>query len=398
MEKRFSPALFCILAILTLSLLACERLDDDTRTHVPGKDPLPSFLTLEEVAQILSSVDIGSSQMGEVHDAVTSSTGNGYDEEYTMKDLFETPGAGVGDESVKAETRSYANPLRDLLADAVRSRYGTKAGEGGVSADEFLEALTASDVQIYWPYSDSWDGEKAPVITFDPEDNSDKNVGYVLGADGTAQSVIVDEQMARDRPVWVVNRNDDSSYQTLEVHRRDDPDWGTGGGLLTLKSDASTDQVHTLVLRSFKANRSYDSWFAGASEFFVRCGSADKFNAKSAEDIKLYSPSITDFMVVVKRNQIGTEIPFNAVLVSDWTDQVENVAFMIIEDDGGTKTNWKCSTKVIVKSKTYSFDIDLPINTADDVVWRGQLSYRYVQKYSGKTGHFGDVDMVLELI
>ena len=45
-------------------------------------------LTLEEVAQILSSVDLGASQMGEVYDAVSSSTGNGYDEEYTMKDLF----------------------------------------------------------------------------------------------------------------------------------------------------------------------------------------------------------------------------------------------------------------------------------------------------------------------
>ena len=398
-QRKTFPARKWILALLVLPLFGCEHLDDDVRTHVPGKDPLPSWLTLEEVAQILSSVDIGSSQMGEVHDAVMSSTGNGYDEEYTMKDLFTCPGAGVGDEAVKAEARTYETPLRKLIADAVAARYGTKADDGsGVSADEFLESLTQSDVQIYWPFSEGWDGSSSPVITFDPEDNSDRNIGFVAAADGTLQSVIVDEQMARDRPVWVVNRNDDASYRSLEMLRRDDPDWGTGGGLITIKSDTAEKDFKTLVLRSFKPLRNYDSWFAGASEFFVKCGSVEKFTAKTLEDLQLYSPSITDFMVVVKRSQIGEEIPFNAVLVSEWTDQLENVAFMITEDDGGKQTNWKCSSKVTVKSKTYGFDIDIPLNSSDDIVWRGQLSRRYLEKYSGTTGHFGDVDLVMELI
>ncbi len=397
MKKLSIPAGILSLALLMLPFSACEHLDDDVRTHVPGKDPLPSFLSLEEVAQILSSVDLGPSQVGEVYDAVTSSTGNGYDEEYTMRDLFERPGAGVGDDPVKAPAKAYDTPLRDLLSQAVAARYGTKAGEGGVDADTFLSALTESDVQIYWPYSDRWEGAGSPVITFDPEDHSDKNVGFVTEADGTVRSVIVDEKMAQERPVWVVNRNDDSSYRSLELLRREDPDWGTGGGLITVKADAD-DGIRTLVLRSFKANRSYDSWFAGASEFFVKCGCVENFTAKTLDDLSLYSPSITDFMIVVKRSQVGTEIPFNAVLVSEWTEQLDNVAFMITEDDGGKRTTWKCNTKVTVKSKTYGFDIEIPLNSSDDIVWRGQLSRRYIEKYSGKTGHFGDVDLVLELI
>ena len=386
-----------LLALAMLPLLACEHLDDDVRTHVPGKEPLPSFITLEEVARILSSVDLGDAQVGEVHDAVSSSTGNGYDEEYTMKDLFERPGAGVGDDPVKAEGKTYESPLRDLLSAAVTARYGTKAVEGGVNADEFLQALTASDVQIYWPYSGQWNGSEAPVITFDPEDHSDKNIGFVTEADGTVHSVIVDEKMAQERPVWVVNRNDDSSYRSLELLRREDPDWGSSGGLISVKADAQSE-IKTLVLRSFKANRSYDTWFAGASEFFVKCGCVESFTAKTIEDLSLYSPSITDFMIVVKRNQVGTEVPFNAVLVSEWTGQLDNVAFMITEDNGGKRTTWKCSTKVTVKSKAYGIDIEIPLNSSDDIVWRGQLSRRYIEKYSGKTGHFGDVDLVLELI
>ena len=383
------------LAFLVLPLLACEHLDDDVRTHVPGKAPLPSFLSLEEVARVLSSVDLGASQMGEVHDAVTSSTGNGYDEEYTMRDLFSQPGAGVGDAPTKAG-KTYETPLRQLLSEAVLARYGTKASDEGVDAGTFLQALTESDVQIYWPYSDKWDGADAPVITFDPEDNSDKNVGFVTEADGTVRSVIVDEQMARDRPVWVVNRNDDSSYRTLEVLRREDPDWGTGGGLISVK--AAEKPFKTLVLRSFTARHNYDTWFAGASEFFVKCGAVEKFTAKNIEDISLYTPSITDFMIVVKRDQVGVEIPFDAVMVSEWTDQLESIAFMIIEDDGGKRSTWKCSTKVTVKSKAFGIDLEIPLNTADDIVWRGQLTGRYLDKFSGTMGHFGDVDLLLEFI
>ena len=385
------------LACLVLPLLACEHLDDDVRTHVAGKEPLPSFLSLVEVARVLSSVDIGASQMGEVHDAVTSSTGNGYDEEYTMQDLFERPGAGVGDVPSKAGGKTYETPLRQLLSEAVKARYGTKASDEGVDADTFLDALTASDVQIYWPYSDKWDGSDAPVITFDPEDNSDRNVGFVTEADGTVRSVIVDEKMAQERPVWVINRNDDTSYRTLEVLRRDDPDWGTGGGLISVKADGEKP-FKTLVLRSFTAQRNYDTWFGGASEFFVKCGSVEKFTAKNIEDISLYSPSITDFMIVVKRDQIGVEIPFNAVMVAEWTDQLQSIAFMIIEDDGGKRSTWKCSAKVTVKSKVFGLDLEIPLNTADDIVWRGQLTSRYLEKFSGTLGHFGDVDLVLEFI
>ena len=77
---------------------------------------------------------------------------------------------------------------------------------------------------------------------------------------------------------------------------------------------------------------------------------------------------------------------------------LDQVAFMVIEDDGGSQTTWKCSAVVKYNSKAYGFEVAIPLNTRDDVVWRGQLSRRYIEKYSGRTGRFGDVDLVLELI
>ena len=112
----------------------------------------------------------------------------------------------------------------------------------------------------------------------------------------------------------------------------------------------------------------------------------------------MYSPQITDFMLVVKRSQVGKMIPLNTMLVSDWTGQLENVALMITEDDGGTRTDWKCSATVKIKSKSYGFDISLPFNTRDDIVWRGQLSAQYLEKYDGVTGRFGDTEITFSFL
>jgi hypothetical protein len=375
----------------TLFPAACERLDNDRDLHVQEEAPL---FTLEEVARVLSAVPFGEAQTGEVHDAVSASSGNGYDTEYTMKDLFETPGAGVGSEpSTRVET--YPEPLRDLLAAQIREQYGTRA----MDAERFLDALSASDVQIYWPYSEAFDAAVQPVITFDPGDNSVRNTGYLRREDGTLEEMIVDEETARTRPVWVINRNADAEYKSLEMLRREDPDWGQGGGDIIVGTRASSKKdLKTLVLSSFQSNRQFDSWFCGGSEIWVKCGAVEDFTATTEAELRLYSPSITDFLIVVRRNQIGKKILFNAVLVSEWTGMLDNCAFMMTEDDGGTMTTWKCSAMVKYNSKSYGFEIELPLRTRDDIIWRGALTRTYIERNNGVVGHFGDVDLVLELI
>ena len=395
-----------VLSACMLAAASCEILDNDPDKHVKDEDS--TYVGLEEVAELLALIPLKSSHVNEVHDAVTSSSGNGYDEEYTMKDLFERPGAGVGDLEVRSGT-IYENPLRDLIKEHVYGMAATRSADDGIDPDRFLEDLMSSDIQIYWPFSDSWDGEGMPIITYDPEDGSDKNMGYrlVVHDDGSrrVESLVVDEALAEAEPVWVVNRNSDAGYATLEMLRREDPDWGEGGGTIivrpscpeTLKTRAGVP-VKSLILKDFTMNRSYDTWFAGASEFFVKTGSVEDFTASTEAELRLYSPTITDFLIVVKRSQIGEPLPFNAMLVSDWTGQMTHCAFMITEDDGGTITEWNCTALVRIASKSYGFEIKIPFNSRDDVVWRGQLSSRWLEANSNLVGHFGDVDLTFEVV
>ena len=375
----------------TLLPAACERLDNDRSVHVKDGETL---FTLEEVARLLSAVPLGEAQLGEVRDAVSASSDNGYDSEYTMQDLFETPGAGVGSEP-GTRVEAYPEPLRDLLAAEVRRQYGTR----GLDADGFLTALSSSDVQIYWPFAEAFGAAGQPVITFDPGDNSVRNIGWIRKEDGSLEEILVDEETAQSRPVWVVNRNADAEYKSLEMLRREDPNWGQGGGDIVVGTRASKkDDFKTLVLSSFQSNRQFDTWFCGGSEIWVKCGAVEDFTATTEAELRLYNPSITDFLIVVRRNQVGEKIPFNAVLVSEWTGMLDNCAFMMVEDDGGSQTTWKCSAMVKYNSKSYGFEIEIPLHTRDDIIWRGALTRTYIERNSGYIGHFGDVDLVLDLI
>ena len=379
-------------SLLIVTLAAAVFCGCSKTNFVPetASEEAPRYVALEDVAKIFAGLPIGVEQMTEVHDAASGSAVNGYDEEYLMKDLFEAPGSGVGD--VPSKAREYSRPLRDLLREAL----STKADAEGV---QWLDSLMVSDVQIYWPFSDSWNGSELPVITFDPGDFATSNVGYALKADGSYDKVLVDEQMARERPVWVMNRNSDADYKSLEMRRREDPSWGNGGGDIIVRPETKAQaDIKTLILRSFTVSRQYDSWFAGAAEFFVKVGSVENFKASTEAELRLYTPTITDFMIVVRRKQVGQEIPFNAVLISEWTKALNNCAFMVIEDDGGYRTTWKANAMVKVSSKSYGIELELPLNSRDDVVWRGSLTRSYIEKYSGELGHFGDIDMVLELI
>lgn len=364
------------------------------------KDPVPdpvddSPVSLEELAGIFSNLRLCPEHLAEVHSAVSSSLEHGYDEEYTMSCLFNSPGSGVGSSptETKASAIGWPSPLRDLITEYLTGSYATRSGESGFSSPQaYIDSLASSDAQIYWPYSEDWDGKSYPIITFNPGEGMEANKGWQMSGDGTVKEVVVNESKARNGNVWVINRNEDSGYQTLEMLRRQDPEWGRGGSIV-VKSPATDGDSGTksLMLKTFEARRNFDNWFAGGSEFWVKCGAVEDFQASTEAEMRLYSPFITDFLVVVKRNQVGVQLPFNALLVSEWTEQLQNLAFMITEDDGGTRTTWKTSAMVKVQSKNYGFDIELPLNSRDDIVWRGQLSRSFLFKNNNAEGHFGDV-------
>ena len=388
---------FLLLPALLCALASCDEKQPFDPTAEQG------LFTLSDVAKMLSDLPLESEHLEEVYDAVNASSGHGYDEEYRLTDLFTAPGAGVGDNAQTRATKAggYRTPLRDLFADYLSSKYGTKAGAADI--ERYINALSESDMQIYWPYSEEWNGTDFPIVTFDPGYGAEANYGYEVRIDRSGahvvDSVIVTEQVARERPVWVINRNDDAGFTPFELFQEQVETKATKD-----KDKGKGDDVHEYILsiRDIKMLRNYDSWFGGASEFFIKTGAVDGFKATKDEDLKNYSPSLTDLMVVVKRSQVKRKVPFNALLLTNFTEQMEKIAFMVIEDDGGTTTSWKCSAVVKYSSKSYGFELEIPYKDKDDIVWRGQLTRNYFQDVFDQgggtlTGRFGDVEITFAL-
>ena len=365
---------FLLLPAFLLAVCCLKEETPSEHFHVDGTD----ILSPEGMARAFSRLPLAQEHLDEVFDAVSSSSENGYDEEYMLKDLLESPGKGVGGGPTKAGLRT-TTPLRDLLADYIAMNCGTK----GAGIEPVLQAISDSGMQIYWPYSEDWDGKTWPIVTFDPGYGIETNYGYALGLDSvgrwTVDSVYVDESVARTRPVWVINANDDAAFTPAELFLQDN---GT---------KAPNPVQRCLLLRSFTMLRNYDTWFQGGSEFMIKIGSVDGFTASTEAELKLYTASITDMMIVVKRKYLGKEIPYDAVLMTDFTNQLDKLAFLVTEDDGGTQTTWESEATVKWQSKSYGFAVKLPYNEKDDIVWRGRLAASFFQEADEVSGRFGDV-------
>ena len=399
MLAQVAPALVAMVSFFSAS---CERMDSvsDVIVSEPSEVLSSDGLSSEAVARMLSGLPLTLDQAREVHAGVLSSSRNGYDEEYPFSVLFTTPGLGVGDELLSTKAVSdYPVSLGSLISGSSESLPGTRSS--GV-----VEALSESGLQIYWPYAEDWDGVTLPVITFDPATVSlpgssarvddGTNVGFLRemlpGGSWIVKELTVDEEYARTHPVWVVNRNEDSGCMTPQMLQALYPE------RVAPAQTRAGDDCRTLVLKEFKAHRNYDPWFAGGSEFFVKCGALNGFTAKTEEEIKLYSPSVTDLMINVKRKQVGKAVRFNTVIVSEWTPQLEECAFLIVEDDGGKQTSWKANGLVKIKSRSYGFEVEIPFRRNDDLVWRGKLSSNYFEKYNGKPNRFGDVSVTFSFL
>lgn len=366
-------------------------------------------VSLKELAELISSLPIENVQMREVHDAVSASLSDGYDEEYTLRNLFEEPGAGVGSAyttTKAAPGRHYATPMRDLIRAGISAKLATKSGvTDEATVEQYLSQLRDSDMQIYWPYSENWDGSQEPVVTFDPGGDRITNSGYKLTTDDygcrRVEEVLVTEELAREHPVWIINHNRDAAYKSIEILRREQAESLSGALLVPGKSatkslqDPSKDNTKTLFLKDMLLRHNLDTWFCGANECVLKMGGVEDFTASTEAEMRLFNPMITDVMMTVPRHLVGRKIPFNCVLLSNWTDQLQSVALMITEDDGGTQTEWKCEAVVKVNSRSYGLNINLPVRSRDDIVWRGSLSASYLNKYNDKVSRFGDIDLTL---
>lgn len=387
--KRVNHCMKMCLFLAVLFVAACSK------TEPYDSGDAVALSELEILASYLSDAVDDPEVLAEVHGAVCESAGNGYDEEYLFENVFSRPGCGTGSAATKV-TGEGALARRLFMTLSGESGFPGIPSTRSDAPSGYLQELSDSDLQIYWPYSSQWDGVSEPVVTFDDGRGRGWNYGYVLRRDAQGKKVLtrvlVDEEYSRVHPVWVVNCNSDKDYMPVRYVPDEslavDKTPGTRVG----------ETIYTLMLRGFTATRNYDCWLAGASEYFIKVGAIENFTASTEAEMALFNPTVTDFYLVVRRGEVGIKKEVNTILVSDWTTQMSSIALMIIEDDGGKQTSWETELMVKVNSKSYGVTISIPLNTKDEIVWRGSLSSRYLFATDVSHTVFNDVILDLEIV
>ena len=84
---------------------------------------------------------------------------------------------------------------------------------------DFFDLLENSDLQIYWPYSDNWNGLDKPIIVCGSED--DKLVYIFKGNNNETDTISFTKEFIKQNTVWVISENS-TPYDELPNFYKDE--------------------------------------------------------------------------------------------------------------------------------------------------------------------------------
>lgn len=298
---------------------------------------------------MLCKVQIDTSVCREVHEACTKALENGMDETYRFSELLHPT----------LTTRSTATPN---LGARINRYFAAPFIRSVQEASIDLKALAASKVQIYWPYSEDWDGKTLPLISFAPKDeNQEWNIAYKFDDQGViVDSIMVNEESMMQRPIWIINNSDRDRVLSTTKETRN------------TRTTSQPGKIYTVNLGRFMAEKQYDSAWAGGSEFVVKFAYLDDSKAKSLADSskvqvrEVYIPVYRSRKDIRKRR--WTDV--NTVMAPNWKPNYHEGFFMLIEEDQGSAKQEEMSLSITIFGKKLGFESKLPLKSRDEEIYK----------------------------
>lgn len=363
--------IYASIAVLSLGLYACNSSDEPM---VPQSSPQSSDNNVSEdsenIARLMASIPLNKEIMNEVFSATQNGLENGIEESYYFADV-------LSESSTKSASRASSTSLESVLGRELRS--ALNKSRSGDQVD--IDLLQNGDYQIYWPYSEDWDGKTLPVITFVPKDENQLwNYGYKQ-TDNGIETIIVDEEYMESNPVWIINKADFSYDELPNFNNNEFVKNGISYCSRKATDAESSNQtsptrsaglpVYTVYLGKLMSDHQYDKIWSGGSEFAIRMGAIEHMEIISEEQVKSENARINYVRVCRSRKDIKkkrwAELT-GCVLSSDWQPNENNAAFSIYEEDEGGSKDYEASLSVKILGKDIGFSIKMPYGSHDDKI------------------------------
>lgn len=300
------------LTAMVLFIMSCSG--DDIIGESNHNDTCIETLSKEDVFNLLFQIGIDEDLCSEIHTIVEQEVKLGNDENLVIRNVL-----------VDNQVSRSKNPsiLRErLLALSKKTRSNSSSCNSNL-----IENLKNSNVLIYWPYSEDWDGKELPTLVVAPENEDvEECQGWILVNEfGEMKTYprIIDEDYAMKHPVWIIKN-------AKEVNN----DWEYSVAPLLTRSTSSTDQntPHPWQVMKMRVTHQYDTWIAGGSEIDIQV---------AYPVLTGYVTGLTKYRINFTRKEINDESwksLTDIYLNTNWRPEQINNFLVISESDGGKKT------------------------------------------------------------
>lgn len=294
-----------------------------------------------------------------MHKEALSSLGIGLEESVYFNDIL-SDDASTRVVSEKSILKNFINSNISLKGEALRTT-------------TFNDVFEINDVEIYWPYSEDWDGVSQPVIVFNNNNDNqyiedDKTYAYKFIKDGDTyivDTLVVDENYAENNPVWVINKNHVSLEDIVNLKLGN---YSSTNYIPRQKNNSSTrdgelgSYVSTLMIKTIQSTKQHDSWLDGGSEYIIYWG----FPVDAVFNLGEHHTGQIHFSrKEIKRKAIKT---INFTGNYDWDKAQTHNKIKVMEFDPGKNIKITFSLKGKYKGVEGEFKTEITINNNDDFI------------------------------
>ena len=343
-----------------------------------NSDQVALIKNLDKTAQILTSISCNPDVQKEVYNAVN----NRYEgkNRIMFRHLLEPEGKINSPKSGNFLNGSFRENLMKVVQN-------NQKGEAEDSFD-IIKFVTENQIEIAWHYTQEWNFDEIPAITFNPMDNDSVNIGYKVSYGPNNEilidTVVINDDYAFGHPVWIVDQHealpeDDPNYDTFigEVEEEVE-DSGSSKGYAN--GSAKYNKIFIYQVRTYKDN--FRGLFGGENEMYFR---------RAGSEVVLGTEKTYSVMVAIDRWAGRKEVWRTANAIWDENWQKEEVsqwlgveAINVIKDkttkisgDISLKLEASSTGKIEIKPsltiKLFGWEF---IKTWKNQVWYNNTKYR----------------------
>lgn len=334
------------------------RSDAGTNQWGPGELLGGNIMTYKKVATKLVESTMPIRVCHDVHQIVQNARQVGLGEVCYVKEA-------MGDSTKMWQVSLPTTPkyLRDILKFTFDN---PKSVDSVFITHEVLDKL-----QIYWPYSENWDGVTPPVITWEGEKYDEtRNFAYYK-ENGEVKGVLVDEEYAKNNPVWIVNgatyayssipfllkKDEDGELEDSNLDGSPDlvdkfeinhgpfmitcykhPKYGvgdvvggnsSGGKYITDANEVYGNLSYKIYIKNFYVPRAYKpSIFEGEIHFTL---TTVAWNSEKKGNVLIGETQD----ICVSREELDKATPYKRLIIKRWLPKAQDIAFLLCEHVGG---------------------------------------------------------------